>query len=251
MTLSHDDTGSGPAVLLLHSTVCDRRMWDPQVAALTAAGFRAVTCDLPGFGGSPVPAEPYDTAAEVAGVLDALGIASAAVVGSSGGGAVALQVAARWPGRVSALALLCTAVAGFDAGPRLQALWDREEELLEAGDVAGATEVNVAAWLGPRASPQTHDLVRRMQRHAFEVQLAAPEVAEIETPYELDAITARTLLVSGAHDFPDFERIAAGLAGRLPAARHVHLDWAGHLPSMEDPAALNPLLLDFLADQAA
>ncbi len=247
MTLSHDFTGSGPAVLLLHSTAGDRRMWDPQMPALTGAGFRAVRCDLPGYGDSPVPPGPFDTAAEVAGVLDELGIERAAVVGASYGGAVSLEFAARWPGRVTALALLCSAIAGLSPGPQLRAFWDREDALLEAGDVQAATELNVRTWLGPRADDRTRDRVRQMQRHSFEVQLAAGDTAEIHTPYEVTAIRARTLLVTGAHDFPDFARIAAGLAGQLPGARHVDLDWAGHLPSLEDPAALNPLLLEFLA----
>jgi pimeloyl-ACP methyl ester carboxylesterase len=247
MTLSHDFEGSGPAVLLLHSTASDRRMWDPQMPALAAAGFRAVRCDLPGFGDSPVPGEPYDTAAEVAAVLDGLGIAQAAVVGASGGGAVALEIAARWPDRVTALALLCSAIAGLEPGPELRAFWDEEDALIEAGDVEGATDLNVRTWLGPRAGDETHEALRRMQQHAFEVQLAAGDAEEIETPYELSAIRARTLLLTGAHDFPDFHRIAAGLAGQLPGARHLDLDWAGHLPSMEDPATLNPILLEFLS----
>jgi len=246
MTLSHDRTGSGPAVLLLHSTVCDRRMWDPQVGALAAAGWQVVRCDLPGFGETPAPDRPVDTAAEVAGLLDALGIGPAAVVGSSGGGAVALELAARWPHRVTALALLCTASAGLEPGPALRAVWDRENELLDAGDVGAATELMVTTWLGPRADDQTRDLVRRMQRHAYEVQLTAGDVEEVETPYETTAVRARTLLVTGAHDLPEFRQVALALAGTLPAARHVELDWAGHLPGLEDPEPVNALLLEFL-----
>jgi 3-oxoadipate enol-lactonase len=251
MTLSHDRTGSGPAVLLLHSTVCDRRMWDPQVAALAAAGFQAVRCDLPGYGNSPVPGGPFDTAAEVAALLDALDLPETAVIGSSGGGAVALEVAARWPRRVTALALLATAGAGLVPGPALRAVWDQENTLLEAGDIDGATELMVTTWLGPRADDTARDLVRRMQRHAFAVQLAAGDVEEIETQYEVGAIRARTLLVTGAHDLPEFRQLAVALAGTLPVARHVELDWAGHLPSLEDPAAVNALLLEFLRDRPA
>ncbi|WP_250037592.1 alpha/beta fold hydrolase [Paractinoplanes maris] len=246
MTLSHDSDGTGPAVLLVHSTVCDRRMWRPQVGALVTAGFRAVACDLPGYGDSPVPAGPVDTAAEVLSVLDALGIESAALIGSSGGGGVLLELAARWPDRVDALALLCTAGPDLEPGPELRSLWKRENELAEAGDVEAATELNVRFWLGPRAGDDTRALVREMQRHALEVQLASPEPEEIETPYDPATITARTLLVSGAHDLPEFGVLAAGLATRIPAARHVELDWAGHLPSMEDPEPVNELLLEFL-----
>jgi pimeloyl-ACP methyl ester carboxylesterase len=132
--------------------------------------------------------------------------------------------------------------------PRLQALWEREEALLEAGDVAGATELNVATWVGPRAGDAARAKVREMQRHAFEVQLAAPPNAAMAHPdWQLDTITAPALLVSGAHDLPDFTAIATDLAGRLPSAEHVELDWAGHLPNLEDPAPVNELLLRFLA----
>ena len=44
----------------------------------------------------------------------------------------------------------------------------------------------------------------------------------------------------------DFRETAVELAQRIAGARHVELDWAGHLPSLERPAELNPLLLDFL-----
>ena len=93
MTLAYDETGDGPAVLLLHYTVCDRRMWDPQVPALAAAGHRVVRCDLRGYGDTPVPTAPWSNSGDVAQLLDALGIATAAVVGASGGGRVALEFA--------------------------------------------------------------------------------------------------------------------------------------------------------------
>ena len=51
--------------------------------------------------------------------------------------------------------------------------WQREGELIDAGDIAGAAELNVATWLGPEASQATRERVRLMQRHALEVQLAA------------------------------------------------------------------------------
>lgn len=248
MTLVHDVAGTGPAVLLLHAAACDRRMWDPQVPALLDAGYRVVRCDLRGYGDSPLPDGTYDDARDVVDLLDGLGLDRVAVVAASGGGVVAQAVAARWPDRVVALALLCTAVAGHEPGPELRAFAEREHELLDAGDVAGATELNVRTLLGSHAGDAAREILHTMQRHAFEVQLAAPAAAGSEAvPFDPAAITAPSLLVSGAHDLPDFRRIAADLATRLPGARLIELDWAGHLPSLERPDVLNPILVDFLA----
>jgi 3-oxoadipate enol-lactonase len=247
MTLSHDVAGDGPTVVLLHSTVCDRRMWDPQVPVLIEAGHRVVRCDFRGFGDTPVPDRSTSDADDVVELMDALGAAQVTLVGASGGGRVALEIAAGRPERVTALALLCTAWSGHAPSAELRAFGAREDALLEAGDAAGATELNVDLWVGPAADEQTRDKVRRMQRHAFEVQLAArEEFPSIRTEPDLSAITARTLLVSGRHDLTDFRETAAELAQRITGAGHVELDWAGHLPSLERPEAVNALLLDFL-----
>ncbi len=75
--------------------------------------------------------------------MDELGLDSCAVVGSSGVGAVALQVAATVPERVSALVLLCAAAEGVEPTAELRAFAERETALLHGGDGAGATELNV------------------------------------------------------------------------------------------------------------
>jgi pimeloyl-ACP methyl ester carboxylesterase len=251
MTLAHDVAGGGPAVLLLHSTVVDRRMWDPQVPALVEAGFRAIRCDLNGFGDSPLPTGLYNDADDVLALLAALAVGDFAIVGASGGGRVALEVAARWPSRVSALLLLCTAVGGFERGPELRAFGEREDALLEAGDLDGAAELNAVQWLGPEADQKTHAAVRVMQRHIFDVQCGVDEDPQQRTyAYDLADVTARTLLVTGAHDLPDFRRIADDLASVVPGAKRLDLPWAGHLPGMERPDLLNQVMVEFLAEPA-
>src|SRR5215207_6322075 len=101
VVLTHDVAGSGPAVVLLHSSVCDRRMWDPQWRTLLDAGYQVVRCDFRGHGQSPAPTEPFNAADDVRELLDELGIERAAVVGASFGGRVAQEIAARWPARVT------------------------------------------------------------------------------------------------------------------------------------------------------
>ncbi|MFD9565155.1 alpha/beta fold hydrolase [Streptomyces sp. NPDC059994] len=252
MILSHDVVGSGPAVLLLHSTVCDRRMWDPQVPALVGAGYQVVRCDFRGFGETPMPDRPYNNAEDVVALLDSLGIERTALIGSSGGGRVALEIAARRPERVTSLTLLCTALAGHEPSAELEAFGDREDALIEAGDIAGATDLNVDAWVGPDADAAARELVRRMQRNAFDVQLAAEEeFGQIKVEPDLSAITAPTLLVSGDHDFADFRQIAVHLSTLLADARHLELPWAGHLPGLERPDEVNRVLVDFLRETHA
>ncbi|WUH94382.1 alpha/beta hydrolase [Streptomyces sp. NBC_00433] len=247
MTLAYDAAGDGPALVLLHSAVCDRRMWDRQWPALVDAGYRVVRCDFRGFGLSPLPDRRHNDAEDVLDLLDALGVERTALVASSYGGRVALEIAARRPDRVSALALLCAGQPGREPTDELRAFGEREDALLAAGDVAGAVELNVDTWLGPDAEEAVREEVRAMQRHAFEVQLAAPEGAgRIGIEVGLSAVKAPCLALSGGRDLAAFRQIAAQLPDLLPDARHLELPWAGHLPSLERPTTVTDLLLAFL-----
>ncbi|MEU5398763.1 alpha/beta hydrolase [Streptomyces sp. NPDC005963] len=252
MNLTYDLAGTGPAVLLLHSTVCDRRMWDPQWSALVDAGWRVVRCDFRGYGETPAARGPYSDADDVLHLLDALQIERAAVVGSSYGGRVALEIATRAPERVTTLALLCAGLPDQGTSPEFNAFDERETELFEAGDLYATAELNAHTWLGPDAGPAAHSAVRTMQQHAFEIQVAAArEHGEHYgdrdfDPAALAEVPVPALVVSGAHDLPEFRATATRLAALLPSAELRELPWAGHLPALERPEETNRLLLDFL-----
>jgi pimeloyl-ACP methyl ester carboxylesterase len=111
---------------------------------------------------------------------------------------------------------------------------------LDAGDIEAAVELNVRMWLAPSATDTARDQVRQMQRQAFELQLASPDVSPSPVESDLSAITARCLAVSGAHDVSDFREIAASFPD------HVELPWAGHLPNLERPVEIAALIKDFL-----
>ena len=254
MLLAHDDTGDGPPVVLLHAGVTDRRMWGA-VAPHLAATHRVVAPDLRGFGDTPMPGEAYADADDVAHLLDTLGIASAAVVGASYGGRVALELATRHPERVSSLVLLCTAFRGLEVtDPVVLAFGEREDELLEAGDVEGAVDLNVEMWLRPDAPDGLRAEFADMQRRAFEVQLAADALDPGPRPERVEvypaALAVPTLVVSGAHDVAHHRDIATLLAREVPGAELVELGWAGHLPALERPDEVAALLLDRLGRTA-
>jgi 3-oxoadipate enol-lactonase len=246
MILAHDDDGDGPAVVLLHSSVCDRRMWQRQAEVLVGAGRRVIRPDFRGFGETPMPTTPYDEAADLHELLDEVGVDRAVLVGSSMGGRVAQEFASRWPSRVIGLLLVCAATRLLPPTDDVRAFGAEEDALLDAGDVEGAVDLNVRTWVGPAASAATRVSVARMQRRSFEVQLAGGDVSADRADFDLGAVDAPTLVVSGAHDLDYFGRVADLLAMRIGGAELRELDWAGHLPSLEDPDRFDPLLLQFL-----
>ena len=249
MLIAHDDAGSGDPVLLLHAGVADRRVWQAQWDPL-ATRFRVIRCDLRGFGDTPIPPGRYSNVDDVVTLLDHLGVERTALVGSSFGGRVALEIAATHPDRVSRLVLLCSAFAGLDPTPDAAAFDEREEALVEADDLDGLVELNVATWLGPEADDAARDFVREMQRHAFEVQLAAdaepmqPEMVSVDV--DPARIACPAVVVAGRHDMDHFQAIAAHLAETMPRARLVELTWAGHLPGLERPGETADLIIESL-----
>ena len=245
LLLSHDASGSGSAVLLLHAGIADRRMWDPQLPDLSAR-HRVVRVDLRGFGSSPLPPEPYDHVTDVVAILDEVGVERAAVVGASFGGLVAQELARRFPHRVERLLLVCPASALLEPDDELRAFWSHEEELLERGDLAAATALNVDTWCGPEASPTARELVSAMQRRAFELQMEREDLAIEEEPGDPSTIDAPVLVVSGDHDLAAFRRSADALARALPRGDLRTLPWAGHLPTLERPDEAGQLMSEFL-----
>jgi pimeloyl-ACP methyl ester carboxylesterase len=207
--------------------------------------------DLPGYGETPIPAGPFSYAAAVHELLIELEAVPATVVGNSFGGLVALQLAVLHPGSVAKLALICAASDEHEPSEALRRFGTEEERLLEEGDIDGATELNVSMWsLGPSA-----DLVREMQRRAFELQAVAENVQPPPEPRwpdppaaaRLGDVRADTLVVTGDRDVEDFTAIGDALAAGIPGARRVRVPDGGHLLPLEQPETVVQLLRNLLA----
>jgi pimeloyl-ACP methyl ester carboxylesterase len=233
--LHYTESGSGPPLVLVHSTAADSRQWDEQ-RDLLGTTRRIITPDLRGYGESPLNEDTYSNALDVLHLLDHLGVETTGLVGSSGGGHVALQVASTAPERVTSLVLLCAAADGVERTADLLAIWEREGALIDSGDVEGAVEFNVTTWLGPEADEEAKSLLRTMQERALRVQLAVgDDVADEDLDVDLSRITAPTTVVSGAYDVDFFGHVARHLVAGIPSATHIELPWAGHLPNLERP----------------
>jgi 3-oxoadipate enol-lactonase len=258
VTLHHEVEGSGAPVVLLHEAIADCRMWDPQWSSF-AERYRVLRCDFAGFGRTPIEKVPVSHARDVAALLDDLGIAGAGLVGAALGGRVALEVAVARPELVAALVLVDAGLPGFNWSAAVREYGEAEDEAVARGDLDGATELNLRMWVdGPRRSaadvdPGVRAKVGEMQRHALELQapywesldedMLVPEIAE-----RLGEVKTPTLVVVGAEDVDDMHRLAELLARAIPNARLESIPGAAHIPSLEQPAAFDELVLGFLAE---
>src|SRR5262245_9045423 len=107
-----EEAGRGPAVVLLHGGLGDRRLWDAQMDAF-AEHFRTVRFDLRGFGRSTSGPGTFGVVDDVVAVLDALAIERAALVGLSYGGRIAVDAALERPDRLWALVAVAPGLSGF------------------------------------------------------------------------------------------------------------------------------------------
>lgn len=254
MILHSSVSGAGPDVVFLHAGIADRRMWAPQVPVF-APRFRVTTCDLRGFGESPMVAGPYAHYRDLRALLDHLDVRRAALVGASMGGSVAIDFTLEHPERVSALVLVDPGLDGYRfQDPWLKERWGVSEDALERGDWEEAARVETATWLaGPdreiEALPQAlRGLLRDMLLASYPATKAGgveegPDRSSIE---RLGEIRVPTLVLVGEHDVPDMKRVSEILVSGIPVAERAVILGAAHLPSLEQPEEFNLLALAFL-----
>ena len=258
-TLAYDEAGEGDAVVLVHSGITDRRMWDPQFEAL-AERYRTVRYDLQGWGDSQATGGGTHRGDLVA-LLDALDLDRVHLVGSSFGAGVALDATLERPERVRSLTLVGPSVGGHDY-EEVSPVWDRVVEryeasvaAFEAGDYRAAAEQEVALWaVGPEREATAVDAAVRewiteMDAAALRREAAGRrEDASALDPlavYRLADLAVPLLVVVGEFDLPSVHDAVDRLGDDVPDVRVVVLDGTAHLPSVERPEAVTGLLDEF------
>lgn len=246
--LAVDIQGDGPAILFIHGYPLDHTIWQHQVAHLD--GWRRIAPDLRGMGKSDAPEGGYSMAtysADLAALLDALGVDQVVLCGLSMGGYIAFDCLRRWQSRVSGLVLMSTRAEadtpdgrkGRDAAVRLAR---------QAGSSAIADGM-LSMIVADSAPAETMDRVRAMMAAtplagilgALDAMKGRPD----STPL-LPTLDMPALIVVGEDDQITPPEQARAMARAIPRAQLMVVADAGHLPPVERPEVTTEALREFL-----
>jgi 3-oxoadipate enol-lactonase/4-carboxymuconolactone decarboxylase len=249
--LFYDLTGpaEAPVVAFSNSLGTTLEMWDAQVRAL-ASRYRCLRYDTRGHGRSPAAHGPLTIDAladDLAGLLDALGIETAHVVGLSLGGMSAQAFAVRYPQRTESLVLMATSAHL----PPPEA-WDQRVQLVLAHGMAAVVDTVVARWFTADTLALSPEIVQLVRDRFLEIDprgyaACCVAVRDMDLRAKIGAIEAQTLVVAGEDDPVTPLEMAEDMVSRIPGAELTVVPEAAHLLAVEQPDAVSELLATFLA----
>jgi pimeloyl-ACP methyl ester carboxylesterase len=245
VAIHYEVHGRGPSILLSHGYSATCRMWDVQIAALQDR-YQVIVWDMRGHGQSDYPddAAAYSeatTVQDMAAILNACGIRRAVIGGLSLGGYMSLAFHLAHPAMTRALLI-------FDTGPGFRNADSREAWNQRARQRADDLETRGLAALG------SSDEVRMSQHrnasglaHAARGMLTQQDDAVIAS---LESIAVPSLVLVGSDD-KNFLAATDYMARKIPGARKVVIEGAGHAANLHQPPAFNRAMESFLADLPA
>ena len=251
----YQDVGDGEPLVLIMGFGGDTTAWALQMADFPAR-HRVIAFDNRGVGRSDAPDHPYTTrmmAGDALGLMDALGVDRAHVLGVSMGGMIAQELALAWPDRVRSLHLACTFARPDAYMLALNAAW-REMRL---GLGRESTLRALALWLfSPTTYAERPDFIEALLQNSlanpYPQSLAGflrqgEAVAAHDALERLPAIRCPTLVSVAEDDILVPPRFSRELVSRVRGAELQLVPGAGHGYFLERPDLFNALSLDFIA----
>ncbi|WP_312870491.1 alpha/beta fold hydrolase [Gordonia asplenii] len=258
--ISYEDSGgTGQLVVMVMGTGSPGRVWKAnQQPALVRAGYRVVTFDNRGIAPTSECADGFtldDMVADTAALIEHVGGGPAVVVGTSLGARITQELALARPDVVKAAVMIATygrttpLQEAISVGER--ALYDNKITLPKEYEAAITAHLNLSPhtladdrsardWLDIIGySPQT---VTPGVRAQFELHNAEPNRLDAYR-----AISTPALVIGFADDRTLPVHLAREVADAIPGAKYEQVEKAGHFGYLEQPAAVNKLLLDYLA----
>ncbi|MBM3458268.1 MAG: alpha/beta fold hydrolase [Armatimonadetes bacterium] len=250
ITLYYEQEGAGPDLLLIPGLGGSTHVWYAQSKGLSPV-LRVTTVDPRGHGQSEKPSGPYSIpmlAADMAALIHTAGIAPAIVVGSSMSAMTAVQLAAEQPELVSAVVL----VGGFPMlGPPGKERMEGRARTAEGEGMGPLADLVASTALGAhthRTQPALVGLFRAAllanDPQAYAASCRA--IVEADVTPQLARVHQPTLILLGSEEQVAPLPAARALKAGIPHAEFVVLPQAGHLPFLEQPAAFNAALQEFV-----
>jgi 3-oxoadipate enol-lactonase/4-carboxymuconolactone decarboxylase len=248
--LRYELTGppDAPVVVFSHSIGASLEMWEPQVADF-AGRYRVLRYDTRGHGGSGTLdrlATIDDLADDLAGLLDALGIARAHIVGLSLGGMVGQAFALRYPERLDRLVLIATTARMDPAAWR-----ERADIVRREGYEPFVDAILTERWFTPAFLRDRPEVIaafrRRFVAHDRAGYISCCHAIEtLDLPARIHAIAAPTMIMLGADDPTTPLAMSLDLHARIPGAELVVIPGLMHLLTVERPDLTDPYITAFL-----
>lgn len=238
-------------VVLLHAFPVDHRLWDPQVEYLRAAGFDVVAPDLGGFGGSALPEAPalWEMAAPVVSSLTA----PVVFAGLSMGGYLLMEILRKAPEQVAG-AIFVDTKATADTDQARKGRFDVAHAMEHDPDLSAFAETLLPNLLGETTRSQRPEVVETVRGWIEQAPPAAVANAARSMADRPDSLATLRIyegpaaVVWGAEDTLSPKPEQEAMLEAMPQAVGRELPGVGHLSAVEDPAALNDVLLDILRD---
>lgn len=239
--LHYEVHGQGPVILLSHGYSATSDMWRGQIEPL-ARDHTVVVWDMRGHGQSASPDDPalYSeaaTVADMAAILDAVGAKRAIVGGLSLGGYMSLAFHRAHPERVAALLII-------DTGPGYRNDEAREGWNQTARKTGDRYETEGLALL-ERGSAERRTARHRSAKGLAHAALGMLTQRDAGVINSLPGIAVPSLVIVGSEDTP-YLAASDYMAAKIPGARKVVIEGAGHAANIDRPEAFNAAVMDFL-----
>ncbi len=257
IVLHYYDVGKGEPVLLIHGFLSMGYTWKETIPALSAAGYRAVAPDLPGYGFSSKPSDltyNYSTFSEsLLQLLDKLNIKRVSLIGNSMGGGVSIRFTLDHPDRVNKLVLVDSAGIEHKRSIAFKMLTvpglNTFISSLNNRAFTMATMKSMMFYDKKQVTPERADAYLLALRTKGSLRAAVKTLNENDfafPPEDFNRIKAPTLIVWGEKDQVIYPAISTVFHSRISGSQLAVIPKCGHLPQEENPDAFNKLVLDFL-----
>jgi 3-oxoadipate enol-lactonase len=243
-------TEGAPAVALANSLGTDARIWDEVIDRL-AGRYRVLSYDKRGHGLSDAPAGDYsldDHVADLAGLLDHVGMRRVGLAGVSVGGLIAQGFALRHPERLAALVLCDTVPQLGDA-----AMWNGRIAAIRKGGLASIADGIMERWFSAKFREGQRDELAGWRNLFVRSDVegycgTCATLRDTDLRGEISSIATPTLVLVGEHDGSTPVAMVRSCAEAIPGARFEVIADAGHIPSIEQPAKVAALMAEFFEE---